>query len=104
MTWTFMLLLAGIVFLNRYIFLEPRFPIKIPDWLNRALRYSAPCILSSICVPIILMDSHVFREHIINPYFIATLITILVAYVIRHTLATICISLSSFYLLVYLVA
>lgn len=96
MTWTFMLLLAGIVFLNRYIFLEPRFPIKIPDWLNRALRYSAPCILSSICVPIILMDNHVFREHIINPYFIATLITILVAYVIRHTLATICISLSSF--------
>ena len=40
MTWTFMLLLAGIVFLNRYIFLEPRFPIKIPDWLNRALRLS----------------------------------------------------------------
>ncbi|ENV53779.1 MULTISPECIES: AzlD domain-containing protein [Acinetobacter] len=102
MSWPFLLLLACIVFFNRYIFLEPRFPIKIPDWFERALHYSAPCILSSICIPIILMDGESYRHSMFNPYFIATLITIASAYLFRHTLLTIFISLSSFYILVYL--
>lgn len=102
MSWLFLLLLACIVFFNRYIFLEPRFPIKIPDWFERALHYSAPCILSSICIPIILMDGESFRNSMLNPYFIATLLTIVAAYLIRHTFLTILMSLSSFYFLVYL--
>ena len=102
MSWLFLLLLACIVFFNRYIFLEPRFPIKIPDWFERALHYSAPCILSSICIPIILIDGESFRNSMLNPYFIATLLTIVAAYLIRHTLLTILMSLSSFYFLVYL--
>lgn len=102
MSWLFLLLLACIVFFNRYIFLEPRFPIKIPDWFERALHYSAPCILSSICIPIILMDGESFRNSMLNPYFIATLLTIVATYLIRHTLLTILMSLSSFYFLVYL--
>ena len=102
MSWLFLLLLACIVFFNRYIFLEPRFPIKIPDWFERALHYSAPCILSSICIPIILMDGESFRNSMLNPYFIATLLTVVAAYLIRHTLLTILMSLSSFYFLVYL--
>lgn len=45
--------LAGIVFFNRYLFLEPRLPIRLPALVQQALKYSAPCLLTAICGPII---------------------------------------------------
>jgi branched-subunit amino acid transport protein len=54
------------------------------------------------CTPIVFMDEHgAFRESLLNPYFLATILTILIAYVVRHTLLTIILSLACFYGLVF---
>lgn len=42
MSWGLILLLAAIVFCNRYVFLEPRVPVKLPALLEQALQYAAP--------------------------------------------------------------
>ncbi|MBP6562954.1 MAG: AzlD domain-containing protein, partial [Neisseriaceae bacterium] len=54
MSWGLLLLLAAIVFVNRYVFLEPRVPVRLPAVFNEALSYSAPCLLTAICGPIIM--------------------------------------------------
>jgi branched-subunit amino acid transport protein len=46
MTWGLLLILAAVVFCNRYLLLEPRLPLRFPDRLKRSLNYSAPCLLS----------------------------------------------------------
>lgn len=53
MSWSFIFLLAAIVFFNRYLFLEPKVAIQFPMFFERMLKYSAPCLLSAICIPII---------------------------------------------------
>ena len=35
MTWTYIFILAAIVFFNRYLFLEPRVDIKFPHFFEK---------------------------------------------------------------------
>ncbi|EOM2725302.1 AzlD domain-containing protein, partial [Acinetobacter baumannii] len=53
MSWLMILGLAAIVFFNRYYFLEPNVKVKLPVLMNKMLNYSAPCLLSAICIPVI---------------------------------------------------
>jgi branched-subunit amino acid transport protein len=46
-------------------------------------------------------EQGVFRSTLLNPYFLATVLTIGIAYTVRHTLATIILSLACFYALVF---
>jgi branched-subunit amino acid transport protein len=58
--------------------------------------------VTAIATPIVFMDEHgVFRSTLLNPYFLATILTILIAYKVRHTLLTIILSLACFYGLVF---
>ncbi len=50
MSWLMILGLAAIVFFNRYYFLEPNVKVKLPVLMNKMLNYSAPCLLSAICI------------------------------------------------------
>lgn len=52
MSWLMILGLAAIVFFNRYYFLEPNVKVKLPVLMNKMLNYSAPCLLSAICIPV----------------------------------------------------
>ncbi len=70
MTWALLLTLAAIVFVNRYVFLDPNTPVKMPQVFHDALRYSAPCLLTAICGPIILMENDIVRAFPGNPYFL----------------------------------
>lgn len=102
MNWFLLIILALVVFMNRYILLEPNIPLRLPKWFQQSLQYSAPCLLTAIATPIVFMDEQgVFRSTLPNPYFIATVLTIGIAYTVRHTLATIIISLACFYALVF---
>nr|UKE85018.1 AzlD domain-containing protein [Pectobacterium sp. PL152] len=65
---------------NRYIFLEPAVPVKIPVLLHRALKYSAPCLLTAICGPIILMDHGVIRAFPDNPYFLGAIVSVVISF------------------------
>ena len=102
MNWFLLIILALVVFMNRYILLEPNIPLRLPKWFQQSLQYSAPCLLTAIATPIVFMDEQgVFRSTLLNPYFLTTVLTIGIAYTVRHTLATIIISLACFYALVF---
>ncbi|MEI7411409.1 AzlD domain-containing protein [Pectobacterium aroidearum] len=99
MSWLLIFVLAAIVFFNRYIFLEPAVPVKIPVLLHRALKYSAPCLLTAICGPIILMDHGVIRAFPDNPYFLGTIVSVVISFFIRNIVVAVLLSMLAFYLI-----
>ncbi|KHS96520.1 AzlD domain-containing protein [Pectobacterium polaris] len=99
MSWLLIFVLAGIVFFNRYIFLEPAVPVKIPVLLHRALKYSAPCLLTAICGPIILMDHGVIRAFPDNPYFLGAIVSVVISFFIRNIVVAVLLSILAFYLI-----
>jgi len=99
MSWWLLLLLAFIVFFNRYLFLEPRLPLRIPTLVREALSYSAPCLLIAICAPVILLDHGALRSLPDNPYLWGAIISVIIAYFVRHMLSAVVLSLLAFYLL-----
>lgn len=102
MTWALLLILAAIVFLNRYLFLEPRVCLKLPHWVEEMLQYSAPCLLTAICAPIIFYQGEVLRSIPLDPYFIAAGICIALALLFKRLLPNLIVSLVCFYLLIFM--
>lgn len=101
MIWLLIFTLAGIIFFNRYILLEPRLPIRLPGFVRQALQYSAPCLLTAICGPILLGDSGL-SGLASNPYTYAALFSVACARVIKSMLLSVLVSLLGFYALLYL--
>lgn len=103
MSWFIIFGLATIIFFNRYFFLEPTVSIKIPDFLERMLKYAAPSLLTAICIPIIFFDSqYVLKEMPNNPYLYAAIFSIFISLITRHILVSLILSLIFFYILIYL--
>ena len=98
MTWTYILILAAIVFFNRYLFLEPRVDIKFPHFFEKMLKYSAPCLLTAICAPIIFYQDDTFRIFANNPYLYGAIFCVLMILWLRKTLLSIILSLIFFYM------
>lgn len=102
MSWFIIFGLAAIIFFNRYFFLEPTVSIKIPDFLERMLKYAAPSLLTAICIPIIFFDGHVLKEMPNNPYLYAAIFSIFISLITRHILVSLILNLIFFYILIYL--
>lgn len=98
MTWTYILILAAIVFFNRYLFLEPRVDIKFPHFFEKMLKYSAPCLLTAICAPIIFYQDDAFRAFANNPYLYGAIFCVLMILWLKKTLLSIILSLVFFYM------
>lgn len=103
MTWLTIVAMTLIVFFNRYVFLEPGVPLKIPPLMNKALRYSAPCLLTAICGPIILMDHGAIRSVPLNPYLLASIASVLIALRVRNMVGAVLLSLTVFYAIDYFI-
>lgn len=101
MTWLLVFCLMLVVFANRYVLLEPKLPIVIPALVRQALAYSAPCLLTAICGPIILQGSGL-QALPSNPYVYATAVSVACAYFIPNMLLSVVVSLASFYMLMAL--
>jgi len=102
MTWILLLALAVIVFINRYFFLEPKIVFKLPMIIEDMLQYSAPCLLTAICAPIIFFDGHVLRSLPLDAYFLAALLCVVFAFIFKKILLSLTLSLLCFYGLLYL--
>lgn len=100
MTWTYILILAAIVFFNRYLFLEPRVDIKFPHFFEKMLKYSAPCLLTAICAPIIFYQDDTFRAFANNPYLYGAIFCVLMILWLKKTLLSIILSLVFFYMVI----
>ena len=102
MTWTLLLSLAVIVFLNRYVFLEPKFAFKLPQFIEQMLQYSAPCLLTAICAPIVFFNGQQLRSLPLDAYFLTAIICVVLALISKKILVNLGLSLLCFYALFYL--
>ena len=103
MSWFMILGLAAIVFFNRYYFLEPTVKIKLPLIMNKMLNYSAPCLLTAICIPVVFFDGDNLKGIIDNPYIYASIFCIVIAFYLKKVLLSVIASLVFFYFINFLI-
>ena len=103
MIWLLIITLTAVVFTLRYIFLIPQLPIRLPLVVRQALGYSAPCLLTAICAPVILLENHELRSFPDNPYLWGALFCVVVASVLKIMLLTVGLTLIFFYSLIYFI-
>lgn len=103
MSWFMILGLAAIVFFNRYYFLEPTVKIKLPLIMNKMLNYSAPCLLTAICIPVVFFDGDNLKGIIDNPYIYAAIFCIVIAHYLKKVLLSVIASLVFFYFINFLI-
>lgn len=95
--------LAAIVFFNRYYFLEPNVKIKLPLIMNKMLNYSAPCLLTAICIPVIFFEGDNLKGIIDNPYIYAAIFCIVISVYLKRVLLSVIASLVFFYFINFLI-
>ena len=98
MSWVLLLGLAGVVFLNRYIFLEPHLNIQLPIFLQKMLRHSAPHLMLVIASPIIFLKQGQLRESVFDPYIFAVVVCVLLGCWQQKLLLNFVLVLACFYL------
>ena len=101
MSWGLLLVMSLIIFINRYVFLEPRVQVKFPQIFEEMLKYSAPCLLTAICVPLIFFDGENLRNLPFNAYFLTAVLCIVLAKCWSKILVSLIMSLCGFYLFLY---
>ncbi len=92
-------LMAAIIFCSRYVFLEPRLPIKLSSSTLKFLSYSAPAVLSAIWAPIVFIQQHTLDISFNNNYLICAIVAVILAITTRNTLLTTVLSMSLFFVL-----
>jgi branched-subunit amino acid transport protein len=98
MIWLTILLMTAIVFVSRYLFLEPAVPLRLNSSARRLLRYSGPAVLTAIWGPIVFAPEKSLWVSGENPYLIAALVTFLLMWKTGNVLVTILLSMGVFLL------
>jgi len=95
--WLLIGLMAVVTFSIRYALYARANAISLPPKLERALKYSAPCVLTAIWVPAVLMPKGTLDFTLTNPYFIGGLVAIVIGLWKKNTLLTIAVSMTCFF-------
>lgn len=98
MIWLTILLMTTIVFLSRYLFLEPAVPLKLNNTMLRFLRYSSPAVLTAIWGPIVFTPEKSLFISPENPYLIGAIATLILYWKTRNVLISIGLSMAVFLL------
>ncbi|MFC3034290.1 AzlD domain-containing protein [Pseudoalteromonas fenneropenaei] len=93
------LLMAGVTFGTRYLFLHHKLPFVIGPKAQRFLSFSAPAVLTAIWVPIVLLPDGELQLNWHNPYLWGALVAIAVAYKTHNIYATTIAGMVTFYCL-----
>jgi len=99
MIWTTILLMAVIVFVSRYLFLEPRLPIRLGPRVLHFLHYTGPAVLTAIWAPIVFHREEELNLALSNPYLIAAIFTAILAVVTRNVLLTTVLGMTLFFVI-----
>ena len=99
MVWAVIIGMGLIVFFNRYVFLEPRLPIRLGSNLRQFLGFAVPGMLTAICGPIIFMPEHQLNLSLLNPYLLGSLVAIALVLLTRSVLLSMLVSMLIFFLL-----
>ncbi len=92
------LAMTAMVFLSRYLFLEPRLPIKLNAQMQRLLSYSSPAVLTAIWAPIVFLPEKELWIAPNNPYLIGAILAAVIAWKTKNVLLTTIISMIAFLL------
>lgn len=82
------LLMTNIVFISRYLFLEPAIPLKLGNKTKRLLRYSSPAVLTSLWAPIVFAPEGELVISISNPYIPSAILALFLAWKTHNVLLT----------------
>lgn len=93
------LAMTALVFVSRYVFLEPRLPLRLSPRLQRLLSYSGPAVLTAIWAPIVFTHEHTLWLGQNNPYLWAAVLAALLAWKTKNVLLTTVLSMAVFLLL-----
>lgn len=91
--------MTAVVFISRYLFLEPRLPVKLNAKAQRLLSYSSPSVLTAIWAPIVFVHDDKLALSLSNPYLIAAVLAATVAWKTKNVIATTVISMGCFFVL-----
>lgn len=97
MIWLFIGGMFSLVFMSRYLFLEPKIPLSLSKNAQAFLSYSAPAVLTAILAPIIFVRENELSIALDNNYLIGAAIACVLAYVTRNTLLTALVSMGVFF-------
>ncbi len=97
MIWTTLLLMALIVFISRYLFLEPRLPIRLGPRILHFLHYTGPAVLTAIWAPIVFHREGGLYLDWSNAYLIAAIFTAILAITTRNVLLTTLLGMALFF-------
>ena len=98
MMWVIIVGMALILFFNRYLFLEPRLPVRLNRGAREFLGFAVPGMLTAICGPIIFLAEHKLNLSPTNPYLLAGVCAVALMFWTRSVLTTVLLSMALFYL------
>lgn len=99
MIWLTIFAMAALVFTSRYLFLEPKLPLRLNHKTQRFLSFASPAILTAIWAPIVFLPHGSLDIGLKNPYLLAAVIAFVVAWKTKNTLLTTIVSMSAFFIL-----
>jgi 4-azaleucine resistance transporter AzlC len=99
MVWAVIFGMGILVFLNRYVFLEPRLPVRLSSNARQFLGFAVPGMLTAICGPIVFMPDKQLNLQWDNPYLLSSLVAIALVIYTRNTLLSMLLSMAFFFLL-----
>lgn len=99
MTFIQICLMAALVFVSRYLFLEPKLPIRLSPGVQKFLNYSSPAVLSAIWAPIVFLPNEELWIGSDNPYLWAACIAAIIAWITKNVLLTTVLSMVIFLVL-----
>ncbi|MCG9681324.1 AzlD domain-containing protein [Vibrio sp. Isolate23] len=88
-----------LVFLSRYLFLEPKLPLRLNPKAHRLLSYSSPAVLTAIWAPIVFMPEKQLWLAPDNPYLISAMLAAILAWKTKNVLLTTLVSMVVFVVL-----
>ncbi|PJC86770.1 branched-chain amino acid ABC transporter [Vibrio sp. HA2012] len=95
----YILAMTGVVFLSRYLFLEPRLPLKLNAKAQHLLSFSSPAVLTAIWGPIVFLPEGKLGISPDNPYLLAAILAALIAWKTKNVLLTTVVSMGLFLVL-----
>jgi len=95
--WWLIGVMAAMVFVSRYVFLEPKLPFKLSDQWLHFLEYTSPALLTAIWAPIVFNQSNKLNLELQNPYLMAASLAVALAIVTRNVLLTTLLSMLFFF-------
>ncbi|WP_067040668.1 AzlD domain-containing protein [Moritella sp. JT01] len=99
MIWLTIILMTVIIFISRYIFIEPKLPLRLSASVVKFLSYSAPAVLTAILAPIVFIQDNTLHLNLDNSYLIGAIFAVLLILITRNTLLTAILSMLLFFLI-----